>query len=183
VATNEEKEDWYIYTLETTKIHKGKIGKEFRIREYNDSGRAGFFWNKGQSYLLFLRRDEEGTWWLYGCGNSRPLRESAPILKVIEAMKTRSGGYIQGLALVGNTGEPMRALTVEIKSGEKSYKTVTDQEGKFGIHVKTGNYQLQILLKGWSIQRDEIESFEDPTDIRIENGGCAQLVVRGELKQ
>jgi len=183
VPPNGERQDWYIYTLESTKVHKGKIDKEFRVHEENDSGRAGFFWKKGQSYLLFLRQGDDGTWWLYGCGNSKPLRESESILKVIESMKPRNGGYIQGLVRVGNTGEPMRALTVEIKSAEQSYKTVTDPEGKFGLHVKAGQYKLQIHFKGWSFGKDKLESYEDPADIRIETGGCAQLVILGDLKQ
>lgn len=85
-------QDGFIYTLEATRVLKGEIGHTFRIYEENSSGRAPFGWIKGETYLLFLNLDDDGTWWLYGCGNSAPLKEATYALRAIESMKTRKGG-------------------------------------------------------------------------------------------
>jgi hypothetical protein len=180
VPQNQEKEDWYIYTLQSTKIYKGKIDSEFRVKEYNDTGRAGFFWRKGNSYLLFLQQGEDGTWSLYGCGNSRPLKPSNFALGVLESLPTRAGGSIRGLILEGNSTNPVQGLTIEVRSDKRSYRVVTNKDGKFTVHVEAGLYTVRAVRPGWSFKRDEVESYEDPSDIQIENGGCAQVVMTGE---
>ncbi len=179
--TPQHKQDWFIYTLEATKILKGKIDNTFRVYEENSSGRAPFTWEKGEAYLLFLNPRDDGAWWIYGCGNSRPLRESGLTLKVIESLQGHLGGLIQGLVRKGNTGDPIRDVVVEILGRERSYKTVTNQEGKFGLHVPAGHYKVQIVRTGWSSKRDDLESFEDPGDVEIENSSCAQVVIRVDL--
>jgi hypothetical protein len=178
-----DKQDWFIYTLETTKVLKGNIEKKFRVYEENSSGRAPFIWKKGESYLLFLNPGGDDTWWIYGCGNSGPIRESDSILKVIGSLESRTGGLIQGLVRVGKFSAPMQHLTVEIRSVDKSYKTVTTREGKFKQRVQAGHYKVQVLRAGSSFKKDELDSYEDPVDVNIENGGCAEVVMIGGLKQ
>ncbi|SRR6266568_2502573 len=179
-----DKQDWFIYTLETTKVLKGNIDKKFRVYEENSSGRAPFIWKKGESYPLFLNPGGDiHTWWIYGCGNSGPMRESDFILKVIGSLESRTGGLIQGLVRVGNSSAPMQHLTVEIRSVDKSYKTITTREGKFQQRVQAGHYKVQVVRAGSSFKKDELDSYEDPVDVNIENGGCAQVVMIGGLKQ
>ncbi len=91
-------QDGHTYTLETDRVLRGKVGFTFDIYEENSSGRAPFAWEKGGKYLLFLNSNEDGKWWLYGCGNlSAPLKEAEFALRTIESMKTRRGGLIHGL--------------------------------------------------------------------------------------
>src|SRR5215468_4022870 len=59
--TPQDKQDWFIHTLEATKVLKGEIDNSFRVYEENSSGRAPFTWKKGERYLLFLNLRDDGT--------------------------------------------------------------------------------------------------------------------------
>ncbi len=173
---NKDKQDWFIYTLESTQIHKGTIEKEFRIHEENDSGRAGFDWKKGESYLLFLNRDGEGAWWPYGCGNSDNLRKAGRTIEVINSLSSRSEGLIQGSMSGMPPGPNKLKIRVEAKDGGQSYEGRANENDFFRIHVPAGRYRVLVSLDGWTFKKDSIMSYEDPADIRIENGWCAQVV-------
>jgi len=174
------KQDWHIYSLQTDKVLRGKIENEFRVYEENSSGRATFDWIKGESYLLFLDSREDGTWWLYGCGNSTPLGRAARVLEAIESMKTRRGGLIQGM--VGQTGEAanFKDARVIIKSDAATYRTTLDQEGKFRIHLPAGHYFISVSLADWSFEKDLLDSYEDPANVMIEDGTCAEVSFRAK---
>src|SRR5437899_2899842 len=48
------KQDYYVYSLETSRTLRGDVGEQFRVWEENSSGRASFTWSVGKVYLLFL---------------------------------------------------------------------------------------------------------------------------------
>lgn len=131
----------------------------------------------GQTYLLFLNPTDDGMWWLYGCGNSAPINEAKFALKVIGASKDRHGGVIQGLVTDGG-GYPPRAdlsgITVKVRSEQSEYKAVTNSKGEFKIHVPAGHYTVAPARRGWSFKKD-FESYENPGNTNIENGGGAQV--------
>ncbi len=176
----EDKQDWFIYTLQVTKTYKGQIEHEFRV--HDDSGRAGFSWNRTQAYLLFLRRDKDGTWFLYGCGNSGYLRNAKRTIEVINSLPSRNGGLIQGSVIGAPLGPKDLRIRAEEISGQKSYEGKTDDSNQFKIHVPAGHYRIKAVLKGWNFEKDPILSYEDPADITIENGECAQIVFAGDHK-
>ena len=177
VPLNEQ--DGFIYTLKTTRILKGRIGDTFRIYEENSSGRASFGWRKGDTYLLFLNSSRDGTWWLYGCGNSAPLKEASFALKAIDRMEARKGGLINGLVAGEHEGGSFEHVAVEIEGRATTYETFTNKDGEFRIHVPAGRYVILVALNGWTFKTDNIFTFEDPDDVRIENGSCAQVQFMG----
>jgi len=167
--------DGYIYTMKTGRTLRGEIGDAFEIYEENSTGRASFVWIKGEEYLLFLKSDGRGTWWLYGCGNSAPLKEAGFALRAIEAMKTRRGGLIHGLVHSNYASDSVAGITVQIHGRDRDYSVITDKNGEFRLHVPAGTYDVHPSHKGWSFSRS-IDGFEDPSALRMEDGGCAQIV-------
>src|SRR5215813_2735590 len=89
-------DDYFVYTMQTDRVLRGKIQGTFRIHEANGSGRAWFGWELGETYVLFLSYlREERAWVLDGCGNSDRLRDSPEVLKKIEQLKDgKDGGVI-----------------------------------------------------------------------------------------
>jgi hypothetical protein len=174
-------EGYYIYTLETDRILRGKVGPTFRVYEENSSGRASFGWRIGESYLLFLDQTENGMWSLYGCGNSAPLGEAGFVLKVVDSLKGRHGGLIQGR--VTDDGSWPRSsymadlsgVRIEVRGKKSEYTAVTNREGEFKMHVPVGQYTVSAVQPGWTLETDIVMSYEDPSNIRIENGGGAQV--------
>ena len=169
-------QDGHIYTLKTERTLRGKIGDTFDVYEENSSGRASFYWIKGEKYLLFLNSDGHGSWWLYGCGNSAPLKEAGFALRAIEAMKARRGGLIDGLVHSNYSTDSVEGIYVQIRGENRDYTAITDENGEFRLHVPAGTYDVHPNHKGWSFSRS-IDGFEDPSALKIEDGGCAQIVL------
>ncbi len=51
---------------------------------------------------------------------------------------------------------------------------VTDKNGEFKIHVPAGKYEVHPIRTGWSFTKNMF-SYEDPSNLLIEDGGCAQI--------
>jgi hypothetical protein len=171
-VTPKHQQDGHIYTLETGRILRGEAGDTFDIYEENSSGRAPFVWKKGGEYLLFLSSDETGKW-LYGCGNSAPLKRAGFALRTIESMKTRRGGLIHGLVRVPE-GASKAGIIVQLHGVNGDYKAATDRNGQFKIHVPSGRYEARPIRNGWFFTKSMF-SYEDPNNLVIEDGGCAQI--------
>lgn len=170
-------QDYYVYTLETSKTLRGEVGAEFRVWEENSSGRASFNWSVGNSYLLFLNPTDDGMWWLYGCGNSAPIDKADFALKVIGSLKDRRGGVIQGIVTVGGEYPPrtdLSGITIQIRGKNRDYEVLTNSKDVFKVHVPAGQYAVVPVQSERSFKKD-FESFEDPDGVNIENGGGAQV--------
>jgi len=167
---NPDEDDYYLLTMQTQRVLRGRIGARFRVYEGNNSGRAQFEWRKGASYLLFISyiKDQKG-WALDACGSSGPMDGSAEILKNIERLQTGgNGGTIHG-NVWGDSG-----VTVLAKGTLGLFRAVTDKEGNFEIHVPAGDYSATAVLEGRRFRPDDM-SYEDPKRFRVSDGGCAQL--------
>jgi hypothetical protein len=167
--------DYHTYTMQTERVLRGKIDTTFRIYEENSSARAGFDWVVGETYLLFLSfSKEDRAWVLDGCGNSRPLKQSAKTLSEIGRIKAATGGTIAGEVRF----HP--GVTVIVKGPGGTLTTRTDDEGNFRVQVPAGVYSVRAVRRGARFVADDF-SYELPRHLRIENGGCAQVaLVRDE---
>jgi hypothetical protein len=75
---NDDAMDYYVYSMQTDRVLRGKIGATFRVHDEHSTAGAGFDWEVGDTYLLFVSYSrEEHAWLLDICGNSGPLRGSA----------------------------------------------------------------------------------------------------------
>jgi hypothetical protein len=174
----QDTQDYFEYILETNRTLGGEVGARFRVWEENSSGRASFSWSVGKTYLLFLNTTDEGKWWLYGCGNSAPIEEAEFALKVIESLKDRRGGTIQGLVTDGGRYPPMSTdlsgITIQIRGKDRDYEAVTNSKGVFKVHVPAGHYAVVPVQAGRRFKNDFL-GFENPDSVTIVNGGGAQL--------
>jgi hypothetical protein len=172
----EHAQDGSIYRLVTSRVLRGRIDPTFRVSEENGSGCPPFGWKRGEQYLLFLKPSGNGNGYLDGCGNSTPLVEAAPTLKVIESLEQRrKGGLIQGkvLAFQSKLGS-RKGVKIQIFGNGRKYEMSTDDLGGFNVHVPAGEYKANAIREGWVTSADVL-TYEDPNNIKIENGGCAQI--------
>ena len=161
--------DYHLYTMQTDRVLHGTINMTFRIYEENSSGRASFEWKTGETYLLFLSYNKrDGGWELDGCGNSSPVRKSTKTLSDIANIKTTIGGDISGEVWF----DP--GVTVVVQGTAGTYKTKSDREGNFRVHVPAGVYSVQAVEQGAHFVVDDF-SYEMPGRVHIENGSCAQI--------
>jgi len=169
-------QDGHRYSLTATKVYRGDIPSTFSIWEENSSGRATFPWRIGTSYLLFLSYSKDDrAWTLDGCGNSGPIRHrSAALNKIEEIQQTKDGGKILGTLLFSKgTPEPVTVIARSSKS-HRDYRAISNRQGTFRIDVLSGRYNLHMRPEGWTFQAYDL-TYEDPKDLTIEDGGCAQV--------
>jgi hypothetical protein len=166
--------DGHIYEMKTEKVLSGNPGISFDIWEENSSGRAGFEWKPGRSYLLFLISKEDRGWGLDGCGNSGPLEHAATALKQIREISGRREGIIE-VAVGGDWlawSPPMTNVKVSASSAQNAYSAVTNRKGVAEIHAPAGQYT--VTVPNHRVQPFDF-TYDDPNKVTIENGGCAQV--------
>jgi hypothetical protein len=170
----------YVYTLRTDLVLRGDIAAQFQIYEENSSGRAAFVWKAGQQYLLFLFNSAQANLWeLDGCGNSGPLGDAKAVLAQINAIQGHHDkGVIHGLVSEG-PASPIPGVRVEARGTGRRYTATTNARGEFQMEVPGGRYMLHAIRTGLSFHTADL-SYEDPRNVRIEPGGCAQVQFTGE---
>lgn len=164
--------DYHLYSMQSERVLRGQIAPAFRIYEENSSGRAGFDWKEGETYLLFLSyRKQDRGWELDGCGNSGPLSQSAAALKEIDKINAAKNG--DGGAILGEVWfDP--GVTVVARGAIGSFYTRSDEQGQFRIHVPAGIYSVSVTQRGTRFAPNDL-SYELPHNVHIENGGCVQI--------
>ena len=157
---------------------RGKIRGTFRVYETNDSGRATFDWVQGRDYLLFSfpiigAAGDLGTQWLrqfwsarqgeHGIGRNRrnskqhAAAESFTASSVSRRYQPRSPGFAS-----------------EAQGPSGRYAATTNEKGEFQLSVPVGRYVVRASKEGANFDKADI-SYEDPRNVRIEPGGCAQV--------
>ena len=167
-----------VYSLRVNRELRGKIAGTIRVYEANDNSRATFEWVSGRQYLLFLfHSPDEESWELDGCGNSGPLSEAKMALTEIATIKAaRGGGVIHGV--VRDSEElPLSVipgLRIEAQGTTGRYSTTTNEKGEFQMDVPAGKYIVRVIDDGRFFDK-ALFSYEDPSKIQIDPGGCAQV--------
>lgn len=166
----------YLYTLRVNDVLRGKIAGTIQLYEGNDSGRAPFDWVAGREYLLFLfYAASEKSWELDGCGNSGPISEAKTALSEIASIKVaHGGGVIHGAVSEHSLSTPIAGVHVEAQGTAGHYSATTNEKGEFQLNVPPGHYVVLASKNGIVFTTADI-SYEDPRNIRIEPGGCAQV--------
>ena len=165
---------YYSMTVEQTL--RGQVPRLFRIYMANDSGRTTFEWKTSDSYLLFLMDENpNGAWVLDGCGNSGPAQLRQKALQQIEAIDSTSNhALIQGTVGGNSSSFPLRGVQVEARGPGGVNTTETKADGTFELHVSPGKYQVRALEPGKTFVAEDI-TYENPDDLVLEKGGCAQV--------
>ena len=171
----------FVYSLRADRVLRGDIAAQFQIYEGNDSGRATFDWKAGQQYLLFLLNSEHANLWaLDGCGNSGPLNGAKAVLAQINAIRGhRDTGAIHGMVSGEALSAPFPGVRVEARGSSKRYAATTNAKGEFQMDVPAGRYTLHATASGFSFHTADF-SYENPQNVRIEPGGCAQVQFVGD---
>ena len=72
-----------IYTVQVSRMVRGKVTPIIRIRSENDSGR--FWMDVGKEYLMFLSKDvRHGLFFVDSCGNSGVASDRVTVLRQVE---------------------------------------------------------------------------------------------------
>ena len=120
---------------------------------------------------------EEGILKIDDCGNSAELSEAGETIRQVESllanMKSASGGDIGG-RVVGEHDAGASGITVTASGDGRKYTGVTDQEGRFHIHVPPGKYAVWLETSKWVVTPYDL-SYDKEDHVLIERGSCADL--------
>jgi phosphatidate phosphatase APP1 len=156
---------------------RGQIAETFQVHEGNDSGRATFDWKIGRKYLLFLSYSEpDKSWELDGCGNSGPVSGAKAVLEQIAVIQAHhdESGVIHGEVSEQALSDAVPGVHVEARGTNGLYTATTNAKGEFEIKVPAGRYTVRATAAGRSFDAADL-SYENPRDLHIEAGGCAQI--------
>ena len=108
------------YSMTVERSLRGDVPRLFRIYEANDSGRADFIWEIGESYLLFLREQTPTEGWVIdGCGNSGPTELRSKAIQAIQTIDLNSiHATIQGAIGVRSSSFPLAGVQVEVRGSD-----------------------------------------------------------------
>jgi hypothetical protein len=164
------------YSLTVEQTLRGQVPRLVRVYVANDSGRTTFDWKAGDSYLLFLHTENPaGAWVIDGCGNSGPLELKQKALQQLEAIDATSDrALIQGGVGSISSDFSLAGVHVEAIGPSGVNTTATKADGTFEMHVVPGKYQVRALRAGKTFVAADF-TYENPDDVLLENGGCAQI--------
>lgn len=164
------------YSMTVERTLRGDVPRLFRIYEANDSGRAAFIWDVDESYLLFLLEQTPNEGWLIdGCGNSGPSELRGKALQQVEGIDSASTRATIAGAVGGRSSSfPVAGVQVEARGPGGVSATETKRDGTFEMQVASGRYQVQALSPDKTFTADDL-TYEDPDNVVLENGGCAQV--------
>ena len=165
---------YYSMTVEQTL--RGQVARTFRIYQANGPGDAKLDWKTGGSFLLFLRQQtQNGSWSIDGCGNSGPSDSKQSALEQIDMLDpTSNRARIQGAVGGVSYAFPLAGVQIEASGPGGIIPAETDAVGRFDVRVAPGKYQVRALSPEKTFVADE-SSYENPDDLVLEKGGCAQI--------
>jgi len=165
----------FVYTLRVDRALRGEAVQKILVYEGNDSGRATFDWTRGQRYLLFLSpRSNTRSWELDGCGNSGPLSAAKAALAEIAAIERAAGGGMVHVVVSKQGSQRIEGVQIEALGSTGRYEGKTNAAGEVQIRVPAGEYLVRAEKEDLSFAK-ALFSYEDPKQVRIEAGGCAQI--------
>jgi hypothetical protein len=164
------------YSLTVEQTLRGKVSRLFRVYVANDSGRTTFEWKTGSSYLVFLRQQtDNGAWVIDGCGNSGPTDSKTSALDQVDMIDSTSNrAKIQGTVGGISYAFPLEGVQIEATGPGGVITAETNAAGRFEMRVTPGKYQVRALSPGKTFVAADF-SYENPDELVLENGGCAQV--------
>ncbi len=182
-------EGWF-YKLKVEKSYRGNALPAGEIYTGNDETRVPL--EVGKTYLLFVNKNQQGRPAPDVCGNTGEVDQKADALaeldRIAQAGGIGAGGSIAGqvrLPIAGSqamseSGAPGIPITVKNYVG-RDQTAITDQDGRFDIHVAAGHYSVVGTSDNWDIVPYAL-SYMKPNDFEIEDGGCADLMFLAQPK-
>lgn len=164
------------YSMTVEQALRGRVSRLFRVYVGNDSGRTTFDWKTGSSYLLFLLKETpNGAWVIDGCGNSGPADSKQSALDQVDIIDhTSNRAKIQGAVGGISFSFPLSGVKVEASGPGGVITAETNADGRFEMRVTPGKYRVRALSPGKTFVAADI-TYENPDDVVLENGGCAQI--------
>jgi hypothetical protein len=167
-------QDYHSYTFEVDTTLRGAIPNSFDLRNYNDSSRLAFDILPDRKYLLFLESRPEGNWWKAdSCGHSGEFSKRTEMLQEIERVRSLQSALITGVVYLPEENSTATVVAIGKKNGTRYESPVNGSA--FSMEVPPGEYSVSVNMAAKSFVRHWF-SYEDPDSVKLEKGGCAQIV-------
>lgn len=164
--------------LSVVEMFKGDPGKEVRVRQGTGGGDCSFFFEKGETYLLYASYDAEDRQYPTDiCTRSRPVAYAADDLDYLRGLpgsdkETRLSGTLVRLDYSDGPDKPPVMLpgikvVVEDSQGRRSEAT-TDANGFYKFKgLAPGRYKVRAELPG------HLSLAYGNEEVELAAGGCA----------
>ena len=140
-------------------------------------GDCGFPFQKGQEYVVYAYKEEDGLLHTSVCSRTSPLMRAAEDLNELPIQLKKKGATVSGKitryerpSLLGEPRVPLVNTAVTLTSDDgKTFKTRTDLAGKYSLSgLPGGHYKLEIETSpGW-----EVSDSDDEEAFLLNEHGC-----------
>jgi hypothetical protein len=167
--------DGWLYKLTVQELFRGPRTRTIVVFTEDSSGR--FTLEVGKKYLLFA--DEfEGRLTIASCGNSAELSEAQDAIRELHRLKIPEDAVIEGHISFLSGPDPATGLPriqIIIRADGRRYKTTSDREGWFHVHVPPGKYSAVVQqIPHWNITPFDL-SYDNPNHFHARKGHCSGL--------
>lgn len=166
------------YDLTVQENFRGADTKTIDVYTEDSSGRLTL--TVGSEYLLFATKvpSPRGRLMITYCGNSSPLSSATNTIRELRAIKIRRDVYVEGRVspqAFSDAGRQFPGLSVIVRSGQQTFKAITDEHGFFRLHIPPGEYSAEVEPPdGFTVEAFDL-SDANPKRFRASEGRCIGL--------
>ena len=174
--------DGWLYKLSVQELFRGPRTRTIDVFTEDSSGR--FTLSVGGKYLLFAG-NFEGRLAITSCGNSAELSEAQDAIRELRRLRIPEDAVIEGrISFLGgpDPATDIPRMQVIIRADGRKYKTTSDREGWFQLHVPPGKYSAVVQqIPHWNIAPYDL-SYDNPNHFRARKGHCSGLQFNASSK-
>jgi hypothetical protein len=167
--------DGWLYDLSTQELFRGSQTQVVEVFTENSSG--SFLLDVGKRYLIFAN-ELDGRLTITNCGNSALLLKAQDAIRELRRLEISKDAAIEGrisFSGIPDTGTHELGVEIVVRSDKGTFKTTSDRNGWFHLHVPPGEYSAEVLqTPRWVIVPYDL-SYDNPDHFDARKGHCSAL--------
>ena len=167
--------EWQQWSATVVRRYKGRVPSHILVLSPNDSARATP--DARQRNILFLYRQQDRLF-AYGSdpnGGGATWARVEPVVRMLAQPRRRTMAVVHVL-VASETGQvlPDGQLQLREATSGRVVRARSDRQGEATIVVRPGHWSVRINAAGMQ-SRQSIYSDNDPNDLNLSAGGCADV--------
>lgn len=158
----------------------GVKGQTATIFSGTGGGDCGYWFVRGERYLIYAYGDSVDKLYTNICTRTRPLADAEEDLAFLRSLPRKgtgarifgnvSGAQKDSSSDAWRTAKPLAGITVKIEGKRRTYDAVTDEEGNYELTgLESGKYKVRAVLADYYYE-DEYSTRE----VEVNDRGCVR---------
>ena len=137
--------------LTVTHVFSGDPGPRVEIPSSGDNCDIGFV--AGEEYLVYASRNSSGVLRTSMCAGTRPIRDAADDLALLNSTAFKNRKTAQILGAAGSGATSVAGIRIVARRGTEVLTAVSDDKGRFVLEAPPGAYEMSATAKDNEVAR------------------------------